>query len=149
MEVKKLWVHLSRAEIIDILETALPRRFTEKYAFPYIHVLRVVPMRNPNLDKLWRHVIEAESEATRSAERFEAALKEIENDILSRIEVLPFHFYPSFLTLLGYFGSNTINGGSFRRRLSRPRLHKNGRGPSDEHVQPTIFQGRSIVSIAL
>ena len=87
MEVKKLWVHLSRAEIINIMETALPRKMTQKYAYAYIHVLRVIPMRSANLDKLWHQAHIAENTATKSAEDFDLLLNQIQADILSRIEV--------------------------------------------------------------
>lgn len=97
MEVKKLWVHLSRAEIITILETALPKSMTEKYAFPYIHVLRVIPMRNANLDKIWQQVSAAENTVDRQTEQFETLLRQIESDILSRIEVLFPTPRPSFI----------------------------------------------------
>ena len=87
MEVKKLWVHLSRAEIINIMETALPRKLTQKYAYAYIHVLRVIPMRSANLDKIWHQAHTTENSATKASEDFELLLSQIQADILSRIEV--------------------------------------------------------------
>jgi len=87
MEVKKLWVHLSRAEIINILETALPRFLTEQFACPYIHVLRIVPVRDANYQKIWKQISEAESTQTISHQEFQSQLHEIEVDIMSRIEV--------------------------------------------------------------
>lgn len=87
MEVKKLWVHLSRAEIINILETALPRFLTERFVCPYIHVLRIVPLRDANYQKIWKQISEAESTQTISHQEFQSQLDEIEVDIMSRIEV--------------------------------------------------------------
>ena len=98
MEVRKLWVHLSRAEIINILETALPRRLVRKYVFPYIHVLRVIPKRATNLDKLWKQVHTTENTAIQSSEQFESLLQEIELDITSRIEVVTLLHSPITLT---------------------------------------------------
>eukprot|EP00210_Caulerpa_lentillifera_P002104 g2019.t1 len=86
MEVRKLWVHLSRAEIINILETALPRFLTEQYVCPYIHVLRIVPLRDANYEKIWKQISETESSYAISRQEVDNQLQDIEADIMSRIE---------------------------------------------------------------
>eukprot|EP00210_Caulerpa_lentillifera_P000770 g745.t1 len=86
MEIRKLWVHLSRAEIINILETALPRFVTDQYVCPYIHVLRIVPVRDASYEKIWKQISEAESSNAISQQEFEHQLQDIEVDIMSRIE---------------------------------------------------------------
>jgi len=86
MEVRKLWVHLSRAEIINILETALPSFLTEQYVCPYIHVLRIVPTRDANFEKIWKQISETESSQAVSLQGFENQMQDVEVDIMSRIE---------------------------------------------------------------
>lgn len=86
MEVRKLWVHLSRAEIINILETALPSFLTEQYVCPYIHVLRIVPTRDANFEKIWKQISETESSQAVLLQGFENQMQDVEVDIMSRIE---------------------------------------------------------------
>lgn len=53
MADEKLWNLCSKAQIIDELETTLPRFVTSKWDAPYIHVLKTAPRKDVNLNALW------------------------------------------------------------------------------------------------
>lgn len=100
MEIRKLWVHLSRAQIINELETALPRFITNKFTVPYIHVLRIVPERQASLDKLWNQIGVAETSISDTKEKFEIELKNIENEVMMKIEVIIIDFELIYVVLV-------------------------------------------------
>ncbi|GMH34069.1 hypothetical protein BSKO_01903 [Bryopsis sp. KO-2023] len=86
MEVRKLWVHVSRAEIIDELETALPKFITKRHQEPFIHALRIVPPKHASMDSLWTQLSTAETSFAARKEEFEVELLQTEKDLMETIE---------------------------------------------------------------
>lgn len=89
MEVRKLWVHVSRAEIIDELETALPKFITKRYQEPFVHALRIVPPKEASLESLWGQIGATETSIAASKEDFERELRKTEREIMEAIDVRP------------------------------------------------------------
>lgn len=86
MEVRKLWVHVSRAEIIDELETALPKFITRRHQEPFIHALRIVPPKHASMDSLWTQLDVAETSLAARKEEFEVELLRTEKELMGTIE---------------------------------------------------------------
>lgn len=80
-------MHVSRAEIIDELETTLPRSITNRHQTPFIHVLRIVPPRNASLESLWTQLDAAESSIAASKEELELELIRSEREIMEAMDV--------------------------------------------------------------
>lgn len=53
MADERLWNLCSKAQIIDELETTLPKFITSRWDAPYIHVLTASPRKDVSLNKLW------------------------------------------------------------------------------------------------
>lgn len=87
MEVRKLWVHVSRAEIIGELETALPKFITRRYQEPFVHALRIIPPREASLESLWTQIGATETSLAASKEEFERELIKTEKEVMEAIDV--------------------------------------------------------------
>eukprot|EP00210_Caulerpa_lentillifera_P005001 g4775.t1 len=56
MDDEKLWNLCSKAQIIDELETTLPRFLTSQWDAPYVHVLKLIPRETVNLNSVWNRI---------------------------------------------------------------------------------------------
>ena len=56
MADERLWNWCSKAQIIDELETTLPKFLTSHWNPPFVHILRIAPQKNLNLNSLWMRI---------------------------------------------------------------------------------------------
>lgn len=84
MEDEHLWNLCSKAQIIDELETTMPRWLLERWNPPFIHILKLKPKSSINLNRLWDRLDMTESRLVSSNKEMSVKLESMEERITKR-----------------------------------------------------------------
>ena len=87
MEDKRLWNLCSKTQIIDELETTLPRFVTKQWNPLYVHILKVGPRKDVNLDSLWNRLGMTESRIASSTKEMTMKMTNFQNTAIKHLDV--------------------------------------------------------------
>ncbi|GMH44243.1 hypothetical protein BSKO_12177 [Bryopsis sp. KO-2023] len=88
MEDEQLWILCSKAQIIDELETTLPKFITKRWNPSYVQILKVGPGKNVSLDSLWNRLDLAEGHLVGVTEEVLGKLQNFRVDALQKLQAI-------------------------------------------------------------
>lgn len=114
MENERLWNLCSKAQIIDELETTIPKWFVKKHNPAYVHILKLRPRHEIDMSSLMQRLDTTEDSLLSTTKEISVKTTELERNVMKRLD-----FLSKELELLDDKGKKEIGLSKFAPQSSR------------------------------
>lgn len=111
MENERLWSLCSKAQIVDELETTIPKWLIRRWNPAYVHILKIRPRHEIDMSSLMQRLDLSEDSLVSTTKEIALKTKELERNVMKRLD-----FLSKELELLDDKGKKAIEPPDISRR---------------------------------